>query len=153
MRRAVFRLAVLLSSALVARSLMAQTTIFNIPTTDTVANGKTYFEIDFLPQIPKPDFANRAYTYNPRLVVGVTSDVEAGVNVPFFHTAPTTTAFLVPNVNGDSSMTPRTGSLPPPAEFCLRGRIIARENRFTGFSTSPRLLPRLPQCSNDKRRH
>jgi hypothetical protein len=98
MGRAVFRLAVLLISALAAQPLMAQSTIFNIPTTDTVAKGKTYIEFDFLPQIPEPDFANRAYTYNPRLVVGVSSDVEAGVNAPFFQTPPTTNVFLEPNL-------------------------------------------------------
>jgi hypothetical protein len=32
----------------------AQSTIFNVPTTDTVAKGKVYFEFDYLPQIPKP---------------------------------------------------------------------------------------------------
>jgi hypothetical protein len=98
MKRAVFRLLVMVSFVLAAQSLMAQTTIFNIPTTDTVAKGKVYFEFDFLPQTPKPDFANRAYIYNPRLVVGLSSNVEAGVNVPLFHTSPSTNTFVEPNI-------------------------------------------------------
>ena len=33
----------------------AQSTIFNIPTTDTVSPKKGYFEFDYLAQLPKPD--------------------------------------------------------------------------------------------------
>jgi hypothetical protein len=77
---------------------MAQSTIFNVPTTDTVAKGKVYFEFDFLPQIPKPEGADRLYIYNPRLVVGVAPNLEAGANVAFFHTSDNTNAFLQPNM-------------------------------------------------------
>jgi hypothetical protein len=34
---------------------MAQSTIFNIPSTDTVDKGKGYFEFDFLPEAPGVD--------------------------------------------------------------------------------------------------
>ena len=44
-----------LAFVLVAQSAMAQSTIFNIPSTDVVDKGKGYFEIDLLPQAPKPD--------------------------------------------------------------------------------------------------
>src|SRR5262245_53343980 len=76
----------------------AQSTIFNIPTTDTVAKGKAYFEFDFLPQIPKPDGSNRLFLYDPRIVVGVAPNVEAGANGLFSHTAGTTSVFFQPNL-------------------------------------------------------
>jgi len=60
---------------------MAQSTIFNIPTTDTVAKGKAYAEFDFLPQVPGPD-GSRYYIYNPRVVVGAPGKLEIGVNFP-----------------------------------------------------------------------
>src|SRR5215831_15861669 len=63
----------------VTEGAMAQSTIFNIPTTDTVAKGKAYFEFDFLPQVPAPEGAG-THVYNPRLVVGIASNVEAGAN-------------------------------------------------------------------------
>jgi len=69
-----------------AQTAMAQSTIFNIPTTDTVDKGKGYFEFDFLPQMPGTD-STRIYTYNPRIVVGVAKNVEAGLNFPTFHTS------------------------------------------------------------------
>jgi hypothetical protein len=59
---------------------MAQSTIFNIPTTDTVSKGKGYFEFDFLAQAPGPTAGARTFIYNPRLLVGVSDKVEVGVN-------------------------------------------------------------------------
>jgi len=50
---------------------MAQSTIFNIPTTDTVAKGKGYFEFDYLGQLPGPDGGNRYDYYMPRGIVGL----------------------------------------------------------------------------------
>jgi hypothetical protein len=67
-----------------AQSAMAQSTIFNIPTTDTVSKGKGYFEFDWLAQAPGTD-TNRAYIYNPRLIVGAPGNVEVGVNFPTTH--------------------------------------------------------------------
>jgi len=69
-----------------AQTAMAQSTIFNIPTTDTVSKGKGYFEFDFLSQAPAFD-TTRTYLYNPRLVVGVAANAEAGVNFPTYHTS------------------------------------------------------------------
>jgi hypothetical protein len=57
----------------------AQSTIFNIPTTDTVAPKKGYFEIDYLVQLPKPD-AGQFQIIMPRIVAGVAPNVEVGVN-------------------------------------------------------------------------
>jgi hypothetical protein len=57
----------------------AQSTIFNIPTTDTVAPKKGYFEIDYLAQLPTPDFG-AFQIFTPRIVAGVAPNVEVGVN-------------------------------------------------------------------------
>jgi hypothetical protein len=62
-----------------AQPAAAQSTIFNIPTTDTVAPKKGYFEFDYLMQLPKPD-AGQFNTFAPRIVVGVTPMIEVGAN-------------------------------------------------------------------------
>jgi hypothetical protein len=96
------RLAQLLFLLLTAFSgrVLAQSTIFNIPTTDTVTKGKAYAEFDFLPQVPATD-ASRTYTYNPRLVVGAPGNLEFGVNFPTLNTrgsgSSTTNAYIQPN--------------------------------------------------------
>jgi hypothetical protein len=71
-------------SAVVAGPAAAQSTIFNIPSTDTVAPGKVYFELDYVLQLPKPDFL-QFQTVTPRVVVGVASQVEVGLNVGVTH--------------------------------------------------------------------
>jgi len=80
---------------------MAQSTIFNIPTTDTVAKGKVYAEFDFLAQIPGSD-GSRTDLYNPRVVVGAPGNLEFGVNVPVYNTRAAgqsaTNSYLQPNV-------------------------------------------------------
>ncbi len=63
---------------------IAQSTIFNIPTTDTVTKGKVYGEFDFMPQVPGTD-NSRIYMYNPRLVVGAPGNLEFGVNFPTYN--------------------------------------------------------------------
>jgi hypothetical protein len=82
-------------------SAMAQSTIFNIPTTDTIAKRKVYFELDFMPQVPGTDIS-RIYMYNPRLVVGAPGNVEFGVNFPLANTKvsgnSTTSAYIQPNI-------------------------------------------------------
>ena len=93
-----FRLSGALLLSFVAGEALAQSTIFNIPTTDTVAKGKVYFEFDFLPQVPKPEGDDRLYIYNPRLVVGLGPNLEAGINVPSFHVPGTTDVFAQPNI-------------------------------------------------------
>src|SRR5207247_479841 len=69
-----------------AQTAMAQSTIFNIPTTDTVSKGKGYFEFDFLAQAPGVG-ETRTYVYNPRLVVGLGDKAEAGVNFLTAHSS------------------------------------------------------------------
>jgi hypothetical protein len=93
-----------------AQTTMAQSTIFNIPSTDTVDKGKGYVEFDYLPQVPGVDAvgpipANRTTLINPRLVVGGPHDTEFGVNFPTFHTSASQTpncassncAYIEPN--------------------------------------------------------
>src|SRR5215475_7075898 len=68
-----------------AQTAMAQSTIFNIPSTDTVSKGKGYFEFDFLPQAPGPDSGSSIGIYNPRGLVGLPHNTEIGVNIPIYH--------------------------------------------------------------------
>ena len=65
--------------AVVVQPAAAQSTIFNIPSTDTVAPKKGYFEFDYLMQLPKPD-AGQFQVFAPRIVVGVTPMLEVGAN-------------------------------------------------------------------------
>ena len=79
-----------------AQTAMAQSTIFNIPSTDTVDKGKAYFEFDYLPQIPGFDAAGTVPKYyttlvNPRLVVGAPGGLEFGINFPTFHNSQSVT--------------------------------------------------------------
>lgn len=62
----------------------AQSTIFNIPTTDTLNQGKAYAEFDFMPQVPAAG-SSRTYMYNPRVVIGAPGDLEFGVNLPIYN--------------------------------------------------------------------
>jgi hypothetical protein len=103
----------------VAQTAMAQSTIFNIPSADTVDKGKGYFEFDFLPQAPGTA-TTRTYLYNPRLVVGLPGNGEVGVNFPALHTngAPDSTyGYFQPNVkyklykNDDEGVTIFTGAV------------------------------------------
>jgi len=80
------------------KAVMAQSTIFNVPTTDVVAKGKVYFEFDYLPQLPKTENTDRLHTIVPRGVAGLGRNVEAGANVAFFHSGDTTNSFLQPNI-------------------------------------------------------
>ena len=91
----------LLGLVLVAQTASAQSTIFNIPSTDTVSKGKGYFEFDYLPQLPGPDEGASTQVFNPRLVIGLAKNVEVGVNVPMFHngdTDPSTLSYIQPNI-------------------------------------------------------
>ena len=74
----VFTLVILLAAG---KAAMAQSTIFNIPTTDTVAPKKGYFEFDYLLQVPGNEGVGRVQVLAPRIVVGIVPNLEAGVNV------------------------------------------------------------------------
>src|SRR5574341_464815 len=55
---------------LMCQTAFAQSTIFNIPTTDAVAPKKVYFEFDFLSHLESHDKGG-FQAYIPRVVVGV----------------------------------------------------------------------------------
>ena len=99
--RAVPIVFVVLASVLFAQSASAQSTIFNIPSTDVVEKGKFYFEFDLLPQAPRPDAGFGIVIYNPRFIAGLPHDVEIGVNFPIFHisdTSPSNFAYFQPDL-------------------------------------------------------
>jgi len=85
-------------AVIAAQPAAAQSTIFNIPTTDTVSPKKGYFEFDYLVQVPKPD-ENQFQTFVPRIVVGVTPMLEVGFNYSFTKVADVdgTAKFFQPN--------------------------------------------------------
>lgn len=62
------------------KAAAAQTTIFNIPTTDVVAKGKGYFEFGYLAQAPSSG-TTRNHIFNPRFVVGIAHNFEIGANL------------------------------------------------------------------------
>jgi hypothetical protein len=95
--KTIFGLMVILSFMASQRAI-AQSTLFNIPSTDAVSAKKVYAEFDFLAQMPKTSGSDRLYVYAPRGIVGVGAGVEAGVNVAMFHTAGATQSYIQPNV-------------------------------------------------------
>ena len=81
-------------------NVAAQSTIFNTPTTDTVAMGRGYVELDFLLQAPGQN-DSRIYLYNPRLIIGAPGNLELGVNFPTYQTRAlgfsSTSGYVQPN--------------------------------------------------------
>ncbi len=67
-----------------AQPAAAQSTIFNIPSTDTLSAKKGYFEFDYLVQLPSPE-AGQFQIFAPRFIVGLTPQLEAGINVAVSH--------------------------------------------------------------------
>ena len=68
--------------ALSARAAMAQSTIFNVPTTDTVEKGKVYSEFDWLAQDPNTRGLDRLHILNSRVMVGITNNIDIGGGCP-----------------------------------------------------------------------
>ncbi len=65
-----------------AQNVSAQSTLFNIPSTDVVSPRRTYVEFDFISHLRSHD--NGGFqTYVPRVVYGVTKGLEIGANVSF----------------------------------------------------------------------
>ena len=81
-----------------ASDVCAQSTLFNIPSTDVVAKKKVYLEFDFVSHLEShQDGGFQAYV--PRAVVGIGKRTEVGVNVGFLDTlAPDQPVELQPNV-------------------------------------------------------
>lgn len=61
-------------------NVRAQSTLFNIPSTDVVPKKKVYLEFDFISHLESHDDGG-FQTYVPRGVVGVGKGVEFGINV------------------------------------------------------------------------
>jgi hypothetical protein len=97
-------LLVLVAIIALEQAASAQSTIFNIPTTDTVAEGRVYFEFDYLAQMPKfedlPDGSpvHRLHVFTPRVVIGIGENLEAGANVATLHLGSTNSVFFQPNI-------------------------------------------------------
>ena len=72
----------LVFGVLASQSVLAQSTLVNVPSTDVVAEKKLYLEFDFV-----TDYAwkrqGSTRTYVLRAVVGVARNLEAGVNVGY----------------------------------------------------------------------
>jgi hypothetical protein len=105
-------------SLCLAASAMAQSTIFNIPTTDTVAPKNVYFEFDYVPQVPVSEGASRIQVFAPRVVVGIAPNVEAGANVFVWHYGSDANyAYFQPNIkwkfynNDDQGLATAVGAI------------------------------------------
>ncbi len=90
--------ALVLLTLLQTQTNKAQSTIFNIPSTDVVAPKKVYLEFDFLSHFTS--HANGGFQiYAPRVVVGVAKKIEAGINVSVVDTlTPNQPVYVSPNV-------------------------------------------------------
>ena len=73
-------LSIMLTFACAIRS-NAQQTIFNVPTTDVLAEGKVYFELDVSAKPNDSPAVNRFSSFVPRVVVGVGHRIEVGLNL------------------------------------------------------------------------
>ena len=62
-------------------ALFGQQTIFNVPSTDILAQGKVYLEFDAAFKPNSEEALGRFSSFVPRVVVGVGKDVEVGLNV------------------------------------------------------------------------
>jgi len=95
---------------------LAQSTLFNIPSTDAVGKGKGYFEFDFFAQMPTTSGAPRLYTYAPRVVVGAGAGVEIGTNMVVYDSS-STQSYIQPNIkwrfaaNDDTGIAASVGTM------------------------------------------
>ena len=75
-------LGVLFTIMLSSHIVTAQSTLFNIPSTDVVSKKKTYVEFDFVSHLES--YKDGGFqTYVPRVVFGVGKHLEIGTNVAF----------------------------------------------------------------------
>lgn len=91
------------------RETLAQSTLFNIPSTDVVAEKKTYVEFDFVSHLEA--HKNGGFqAYIPRVVYGVAKKWEIGANVAFADAlAPDQPVELQPNVKYQFYANEKTG--------------------------------------------
>lgn len=78
-------------------NIIAQSTLFNIPSTDVVPTKKVYVEFDFLSHLES--YGNGGFqAYIPRTVVGVGKKLEVGMNVAFTKSATPNSVEIQPNI-------------------------------------------------------
>jgi hypothetical protein len=71
---------VLVMTALAIKG-QAQQTVFNVPTTDVLDQGKVYFELDISAKPNDTDALGHFSSFVPRLVFGAGHGIEVGVNI------------------------------------------------------------------------
>lgn len=77
-------------------SAAAQSTVFNIPSSDVQAPRKVYLEADFITHFAS--YKDGGYqTYGPRVVVGLPGNTEVGVNAFYTRTSPAEPIDVQPN--------------------------------------------------------
>ena len=104
----------------------AQSTLFNIPSTDVVGKKKLYVEFDFISHL-EPHDEGGFQSYIPRVVVGLGGDVEVGANVAFTDAlAPDQPVERQPNVKWKFTRTRTTACRPPRAASSTRRSRTAR---------------------------
>src|SRR5258705_993615 len=87
-----------LFALLQSHTAVAQSTLFNIPSTDVVPTKKVYLEFDFLSHFKSHDDGG-FQIYVPRAVIGVGKKVEVGVNVSVVDSlTPDQPVYISPNV-------------------------------------------------------
>ena len=86
----------------------AQSTLFNIPSTDVVPEKKVYLEFDFVAHLES--YSNGGFQgYVPRTVVGLGKKVEIGVNVAFVRTGAPNSVELQPNIKYQAYQNEKNG--------------------------------------------
>jgi hypothetical protein len=95
--RRTIQLGMLLACLLTAAAnASAQSTVFNIPSSDVQAPRKVYLEADFITHFAS--YQNGGYqTYGPRVVVGLPRNTEVGLNVFYTRTSPAEPITVEPN--------------------------------------------------------
>lgn len=89
-------------------SAAAQSTIFNIPSSDVQAPRKVYLETDFITHFAS--YANGGYqTYGERIVVGVPGNIEVGANVYYTRASSAQPITVQPNVKWQFYQNERLG--------------------------------------------
>jgi hypothetical protein len=87
-----------LLALLTSQDAVAQSTIFNIPSTDVVPAKKVYLEFDFLSHLESHEDGG-FQVYVPRAVVGVGKGLELGINVSVLDAfAPDQAVYISPNL-------------------------------------------------------
>lgn len=90
-------------------SAAAQSLIFNTPSTDVVAKGKTYVEMDWYAHLESLDKGG-SHNFYPRVVVGVAKGVEVGLNVAWTKAlTPNLPVQLVPNLKWQTYANEKNG--------------------------------------------